>query len=137
MQPGRADRYPWHSFLIQKSLREGASDAALDQVNEAQKQDCEHNEGRRRNDYELWRARVHARRGEADAAQDVYQRLIERQPRDFKVRGKAAEEMLNLKQPAKALKFAEEGLTAARQANDRESENYLAELVSAAKRQLG
>jgi hypothetical protein len=44
--------------------------------------------------------------------------------------------MLNLKQPAKALKFAEDGLTAARQANDRDSEQYLMELAAAARKCL-
>jgi tetratricopeptide (TPR) repeat protein len=137
VQAARPDRYPFFSFLIQKALKDGAYDAALDQVNEGERVDCEHNEGRRRNEYELRRAQVHARRGEIDAAQDVYQRLIDRAPSNFKVRGQAAETMLGMKQPARALRFAEEGLTAARQANDRDSEQYLMELASAAKRQLG
>ena len=33
----RADRYPWFSYLIQKSIREGQPDAALDQVNEGER----------------------------------------------------------------------------------------------------
>ena len=137
VQPARPDRYPFFSFLIQKALKEGAGDEALDRVNEGERVDCEHNGGKRRNDYELRRAQVHARRGEVDAAQDVFQRLIERTPANFRIRGQAAEAMLTLKQPARALKFAEEGLTAARQANDRDSEQYLMELVSAAKRHTG
>jgi tetratricopeptide (TPR) repeat protein len=134
IQPSRADRYPYFSFLIQKALKEGAGDEALDRVNEGERIDCEHNQGKRRNDYELRRAQVHAGRGEVDAAQDVFQRLIERTPTNLRVRGQAAETMLNLKQPAKALKFAEDGVTAARQANDRDNEQYLMELVSAAQR---
>lgn len=133
----KPDRYPWYSFLIQKALRDGAQDAALDRVNDGEKYDCEHNGGKRRDDYELFRAQVHVKRGEAREAQDVYQRLIDRKPRDFKVRGRAAEAMMGLKQPAKALKFAEDGVTAARQANDRDSEQYLMELAAAAKRQVG
>jgi hypothetical protein len=35
------------------------------------------------------------------------------------------------------LRFAEEGVAAARQANDRDSEQYLLELVAAAKKQMG
>ena len=69
------------------------------------------------------------------AAEDVYRRLIERAPRDFKMRGRAEEAMLSLKEPAKALRFAEEGAAAARQANDRGSEEYMKELVAAAKKQ--
>jgi tetratricopeptide (TPR) repeat protein len=137
VQPGKTDRYPYFSFLIQKALKDGAFDNALDQVNEGERIDCAHNEGKRRNDYELRRAQVHAKRGEVDAAADVYQRLIERGPANFKVRGQAAETMLGLKQPARALKFAEEGVAAAQQANDRDSEQYLKELATAAKRQMG
>jgi tetratricopeptide (TPR) repeat protein len=134
-QPSRPDRYPFFSFLIQNALKEGAGDEALDRVNEGERIDCEHNGGKRRNDYELRRAQVHAGRGEAEAAQDVFQRLIDRTPGNLRIRGQAAEAMLNLKQPARALKFAEDGLIAARAANDRDSEQYLMELVSAAKRQ--
>ena len=60
---------------------------------------------------------------------------IERSPRNFKVRGKAAEAMLTLKQPAKALEFAEQGAAAAKLAKDRDSEQHLMELASAAKKQ--
>ncbi|MFO0841126.1 MAG: tetratricopeptide repeat protein [Gemmataceae bacterium] len=135
--PAKPDRYPWYSFLIQKAVRDGAQDAALDLVNAGERHDCEHNGGKRRDEFELFRAQVHAKRGEAQEAQDVYQRLVDRKPRDFKVRGRAAEAMMSLKQPAKALKFAEDGVAAARQANDRDSEQYLMELAAAAKRQVG
>src|SRR5205823_5123818 len=104
--------------------------------NEGERVDCEQNEGRRRNDYEVRRGQVHVKRGEADQAQDVFRRLIEREPSNLKYRGTAAEAMLALKQPARALQFAEEGLAAARHANDRDSEGYLMELVAATKRQL-
>jgi hypothetical protein len=58
-------------------------------------------------------------------------------PTNTKYRGAAAEAMLALKQPAKALRFAEEGLVEARKQNDRDSEGYLMELVGAAKKQGG
>jgi hypothetical protein len=45
--------------------------------------------------------------------------------------------MLSLRQGERALRFAEEGVTAARQANDRDSEQYLLELAAAAKKQMG
>jgi hypothetical protein len=63
--------------------------------------------------------------------------VIERVPNNFRYRGTAAESMLSLRQAARALRFAEEGVTAARQANDRDSEQYLQELAAAAKKQLG
>ncbi len=135
--PERPDRYPWYSYLVQQAVKEGRLDEALDLVNDGERVDCEQNEGRRRNDYELRRGQVHVKRGEADQAQDVFQRLIDRVPENLKYRGAAAEALLALKQPARALKFAEEGLAAARHANDRDSEGYLMELVAAAKRQMG
>jgi hypothetical protein len=134
--PERPDRFPWYSYLVQRALKEGDKDAALDLVNEGERVDCEQNEGRRRNDYELRRGQVHTRRGEADAAEDVFRRLIERVPTNLRFRGAAAEAMLSLKQGARALRFAEEGLAAARQANDRDSEQYLLELVNAARKQV-
>jgi tetratricopeptide (TPR) repeat protein len=139
-RPPRAehtDRFPWYSYLTQHALKSGDKDAALDYVNEGEKADCEHNEGRRRNDYELRRGQVHVKRGEAEAAADVFQRLIERAPNNFRYRGSAAEAMLSLRQGERALRFAEEGVTAARQANDRDSEQYLLELAAAAKKQMG
>jgi tetratricopeptide (TPR) repeat protein len=132
---GKADRYPWYSFLVQQSLTDGRTDAALDLVNEGLKSDCEHNEGKRRNDYELRRGQIHAKRGEADQAQDVFDRLIERVPAELKFRGTAAEAMLSAKQGSRALKFAEGGLGKAREQNNRDSEQYFLELVEAAKRQ--
>ncbi len=135
-QAGRPDRFPWYSYLTQRALKEGNTDAALDLVNEGEKIDCEQNEGRRRDDYELRRGQVHVKRGEPDAAEDVFRRLIERVPGNLRYRGAAAEAMLSLKQGARALRFAEEGLNAARQANDRDSEQYLQELASAARKQM-
>jgi tetratricopeptide (TPR) repeat protein len=133
----RPDRFPWYSFLIQKALKEGEYTGALDLVNAGEKADCEQNEGRRRNDYELRRGQVHVKQGDADGAQDVFQRLIERSPSNLRYRGQAAEAMMALKQGARALRFAEEGLAEARKANDRDSEQYLLELAAAARRQMG
>ena len=137
VQPGRPDRYPWYSFLIQKAMREGQMDSALDLVNAGESADCSHNEGKRRNDYELRRAQVHARRGEVEQAQNVFQGLIDRTPRNFEVRGQAAKTMLDLKEPARALKFAEDGVTAARQVNHRDAEQMLLELAQAARKAVG
>jgi tetratricopeptide (TPR) repeat protein len=133
----KPDRYYLFSYLTQRALNEGEFDAALDYVNEGQSQDCTHNEGRRRNDYELRRGQVHARRGEADQAEDVFRRLIERTPSEMRFRTSAAEAMISLKQGARALRFAEEGLVEARKRNDRDSEGHLQELAAAAKKQMG
>jgi predicted Zn-dependent protease len=135
--PQQPDRFVWYNYLTQQALKVGEAQVALDYVNEGEKADCEQNEGRRRNDYELRRGQVHVKRGEADQAQDVFQRLIDRVPDNLKYRGSAAEAMLSVKQPAKALQFAEAGVEAARHRNDRDSEQYLMELVAAAKKQMG
>jgi tetratricopeptide (TPR) repeat protein len=135
-EPSRPDRFPWYTYLTQKALREGDTAHALDLVNEGEKADCEQNEGRRRNDYELRRGQIQVKRGEMDAAEDVFRRLIERVPSNMKFRGAAAEAMLSARQGARALRFVEDGLTAARSANDRDTEQYLLELEAAARKQV-
>jgi tetratricopeptide (TPR) repeat protein len=134
-RPEKPDRYPWYSHLIQLAVQEGNTDAALDTLNEGEKADCEQNEGRRRNDYELRRGQIHAKRGEADQAEGAFKRLIERSPSELRYRSGAAEAMLSAKQGAKALQFAEQGLAKAREQNNRDSEEHFKELVAAAKRQ--
>ena len=120
---------------MQQALAEGNTQAALDFINDGTKADCEQNEGKRRNEYELRRGQIHAKRGEADAAQDVFDRLIERVPAEIKYRITATETMLSAKQGSRALRFAEAGLAKAREQNDRDSEQHFMELVEAAKRQ--
>jgi hypothetical protein len=123
--------------LTQHALKSGDKDAALDFVNAGEKADCEENEGRRRNDYELRRGQVHVKRGEADAADEVFRRLIERAPDELKYRVSAAEGMLSLKEGERARRFAEEGAEAARKQNNRDAEQHLMELAGAARKQTG
>lgn len=136
-QAGRPDRFPWYTFLVQRALAEGKTDEALDFVNEGERSDCEQNEGRRRNDWELRRGQVHAKRGEADQAYDVFERLLERMPSELKYRATATEAMLSLRQGQRALRLAEEGVKKARQQNNRDSEQHFLELVAAAKKHGG
>jgi tetratricopeptide (TPR) repeat protein len=133
----RPDRFPWYGHLVQLAIAEGNADQALDYVNEGAKADCEQNEGRRRNDYELRRGQIHAKRGETDLAQDVFERLINRVPGEMRYRSSAVEAMLSAKQGPRALAFAEQGLAKAREKNDRDSEDYFKELVNAARRMTG
>jgi tetratricopeptide (TPR) repeat protein len=135
--PVKPDRYPYFTHLIQQEQAAGHLDAALDQVNAGEQADCEQNEGRRRNDYELKRGQLLAKRGEADQAQDVFERLVARVPGELKFAGSAAEAMLGMKQAGRALKFAEQGLAQARAQNNRDSEGYFLELIGAAKKQGG
>jgi tetratricopeptide (TPR) repeat protein len=131
----RTDRFPWYNYLVQRALVEGNADLALGYVDEGEKADCEQNEGRRRNDYELRRGQVLSKQGDFAAARVVFERLIERVPSELRYRGTAAESMLAGKQGAAALQFAEHGLAAARQQNNRDSEEYFQELASAARKQ--
>jgi tetratricopeptide (TPR) repeat protein len=135
--PDRPDRFPWYSYLVQTALAQGNMQTALQYVDEGEKADCEQNEGQRRNDYELRRGQVLAKSGDAEAARDVFERLIARAPNEVKYCGTAAESMLSVKQGTAALRFAEQGLAKARQNNDRESEQYFLELAGAAKKQGG
>jgi len=130
----RPDRYPWYGQLVQLALARGDTDAALDYLNAGEQADCTENEGRRRNDYELRRGQVHARRGEIDQAQGVFERLIDRVPSDLRVRSSAAEAMLSAKQKDRALRFAQAGLEQARKQNDRDSEEHFKELSAAAQK---
>jgi predicted Zn-dependent protease len=96
--------------------------------------DCEQNEGGRRNDYELRRAQIHARRGDIDQAQETFERLIARVPAEMRYRSSAAEAMLSAKQGPRALRFAQEGLEQARRQNNRDLENHFKELLAAAQK---
>jgi tetratricopeptide (TPR) repeat protein len=137
-RPARADkpdRYTWHNHLIQLAVTQGAWDTALDRVKEGERDDCEHNEGRRRNDYELRRGQIQAKQGAFDQAQDAFDRLIGRAPNELKVRASAAEAMLSARQAERALKYAEAGLAEARKQNSRDFEGHFQELAEAARRQ--
>jgi tetratricopeptide (TPR) repeat protein len=133
-RPERPDRFSWFNHLIQISQAGGNLDEALDYLNEAEKDDCEHNEGRRRNDYELRRGQLLTKRGEVGQAEDTFNRLIERAPSELRYQGTAAEAMLSARQGSKALQYAEKGLAGARQQNNRDMEGYFQELVEAARR---
>jgi len=139
-RPARADkpdRYPLYIHLVNMALAQGDGTAALNHLNEGKKDDCEHNEGKRRNDYELRRGQMLAKSGDFNGAKDVFDRLIARVPSELKVLGAAAEAMLSAKQPTKALAYAEGGLVEARKQNHRDSEGYFMELAGAAKKQGG
>jgi Tetratricopeptide repeat len=134
-QPGGPDRYAAFNHLISTAQANRDFDAALDWVDAGEKADCEGNEGRRRNDYELRRGQLLAKRGDGAAALDALNRLLARVPDDLKLAGAAAEAMLGSKQAAAAQRFAEQGLAKAREHNNRDMEGYFLELAEAAKRQ--
>src|SRR6185295_17243441 len=116
-RPDRPDRYPWHNHLINLALADDNFQGGIDCLNEGEKDDCEHNEGRRRNDYELRRAQILVKKGDLEQAEETFGRLIDRVPNEFKYRGAATESFLSARQGAKAVKFAESALAEAKKAN--------------------
>lgn len=131
----KPDRYPLYNHLVNLDVAQSDYVAAQNHINEGEKDDCEHNDGKRRNDYELRRGQILAKAGDAAQAKEVFDRLIARIPSELKVRGTAAEVMLSAKQGASALGYAEAGLAEARKQNNRDMEGYFMELAGAAKKQ--
>jgi tetratricopeptide (TPR) repeat protein len=131
------DRFPQFSHLIKSAQAAGEFDAALELVDAGEKSDCESNEGRRRNEYELRRGQLLAKRGDASAALDTFDRLLARVPDELKIAGAASEAMLAIKNGAAARRFAEHGLQRARDQKDRDMEGYFLELADAAQRIRG
>ena len=132
--PERPDRYPWYNYLVGHSLTANDPQAALNHVDAGESHDCSHNEGRRRNDYELRRGQVLLKKGDAGAAVDVFTRLVSRSPDDLEIRGRIVEALVSAKQGGPARKLAEESLELARKQNNRDREGQFAELAEAAKR---
>ena len=133
----RPDRFVWFNHLIQLAQDAGDFDNALQRVDEGEKDDCENNEGKRRNEYELRRAQLQMKHGRGDEAQGTFDRLIARVPSELRYQGSAAEAMLSSRQGKKALAYAEKGLAGARQQNSRDMEEYFLELVSASTEDRG
>lgn len=128
------DRWAVFQHLVQEAQSANDYDGALSLVDEGERVDCETNEGRRRNDYELRRGRILAKAGRADEARDVFDRLLSRTPENTAAAGAAAECMLSAKRGKDALQFAERGLAQARAQNNRDTEGYFLELQEAAKK---
>jgi tetratricopeptide (TPR) repeat protein len=130
----RPDRYTVYNHLVQLALENDQFAEAQSWIDAGLKEDCEYNEGRRRNDYELRRAQAHLRANEPEQAQDLFRRLIERVPSDLHILGVAAEAMLSARRPQDATAFAEQGLTKAKGKGDRDHAAYFEELLTAAKK---
>lgn len=132
--PARPDLFPYVKFLVDQAQTRLNWDDALKWVDEGLRLDAERNEARRRNDYELRRGQLFAKKGAVDQAFHVFHELVERVPGEMKYRGSAAEAMLSHRQGARARQFAEAGLEEARKQNNRDMEAYFLELVAAAKK---
>ncbi|HZU34750.1 MAG TPA: hypothetical protein VFA18_02505, partial [Gemmataceae bacterium] len=134
-QPEQPDRWPYYRHLVDLAMTQGDTASAINWLDKGQQSDSEHNASRRQNDFELRRGQVLAKGGQAEAAQGVFQGLIERAPSELRYLTTAAETMLSARQGAHALHFAKAGLAKAREKNDRDAEQNFMELVSAAERQ--
>jgi tetratricopeptide (TPR) repeat protein len=130
----RSDRFPLYQLLVNQATAQGNFDSALDYVNEGEADDCSNNEGKRRNEWELRRAQLHAKRGEYDQAKDVFDRLIARVPNEMSYRISATETMLSARQKEHALAYAKEGHAAAVKQKNRDLEGHFQELMSAAQK---
>ena len=128
------DRYALFQHLIQTSLREGEGDKAKEWLDAGLQQDCKHNEGRRRNDYELARARIHLTLKEPQQAFETFAQLTQRVPSNLDYLGKASEAMLTAGMKDKAAQFAEQGLQRAKTSSSRDHAQYFEDLLKAAKR---
>ena len=131
----RSDRFVWHNQLLNLAVGQGDLASALDRINEGESDDCSNNGGLRRNDYELRRAQILAKKGDIQESAEAFDKLIARVSEDMKIRGAATEAMLSARQGELARKFAEAALAEARKRNDRDSEGYFLELQEAANRQ--
>lgn len=135
--PKKPDLFQFYKYLIDQAQTQADWDRALQVASDGEQADAERNEGRRRNDYELRRGQLHAKRGDAGKAAEIFDKLLENAPQELKLRGSAAEAMLGLRNGVQAHKYAEAGLTEARKAGNRDMEAYFMELVAAAKKQGG
>jgi hypothetical protein len=131
---GMGDRFPLFNQLVQQAGENDDFADALDLIDRGLKHDCEHNEGRRRNEYELKRAQVFLKAKQPDEAHGVFQKLLERIPSNLDVLGTATEGMLSARKGPYAVTFAEQGVRQAKAKGDRDRVGYFEELLAAAKR---
>jgi hypothetical protein len=130
----KPDLFAFFKFLTDQAQSRADWDTALKLVDEGETSDAERNAGKRRNDYDLRRAQLFAKKGAPDKSRETFEALVARAPSELKYRGSAAEAMLSQRQAAAAKSFAEAGLAEARQQNNRDMESYFLELVAAAKK---
>jgi tetratricopeptide (TPR) repeat protein len=130
------DRYPFYSYLILRALADGEHDRALTLADAGGTFDADHNAAARRDEFDLRKGQVHARKGDNDKAAEVFGSLLERSPDNAKLRVEIIETLLRLKKGKLALQFAEAGIARARDKMDRDAEGHFSELAASA-RKLG
>ncbi|HEX3152107.1 MAG TPA: tetratricopeptide repeat protein [Gemmataceae bacterium] len=136
-RPSIADRYPYFSHLITSARDDGQWQKAIEVHAAAEDADRTTNANQRQIDLALSCGRTLAMSGDTAGAHGVFQDAIRQSPRDLRLYAPAAEVMLGKREGGKALEFVEAGLKEARSQNNRDAEQHLLELLSAAKKQVG
>jgi hypothetical protein len=130
----RPDRYPLFATAITGAAAAGDTARAAELVDQGAKYDADHNGGQRATDYKLRKAQLYVKAKDAEKAAAEFDGLIAMHPDEGKFYTTAAEEMLRLKNGAKALHFAEAGIEAASRTSNRDLEGHCRELAEAAKK---
>jgi predicted Zn-dependent protease len=130
----RPDRYPLFATAITGAASAGDTARAAELIDQGAKYDADHNEGKRGTDYKLRKAQLYVKAKDAEKAAAEFDAIIAAHPDEAKFYTTAAEEMLRLKDGAKALHFAEAGIEAAGRTGNRDLEGHCRELAEAAKK---
>jgi tetratricopeptide (TPR) repeat protein len=134
--PAKPDRYPLYAAAITGASASGDLARAVELVEQGEKYDAEHNSGGRAMEFGLKKAQLLVKMKDADKAAAAFEAIIARHPNEGKFYTAAAEDMLRLKNGAKALSFAERGLAMAKETGNRDLEGHCQELMAAAKKAM-
>ena len=132
----KPDRYPLYAAAITGASATGDLARAVELVEQGEKYDAEHNGGNRAVEFGLKKAQLFVKMKDVDRAVAAFDALIEKHPDESKFYTTAAEEMLRLKNGAKAAYFAEKGLARAKETRNRDLEGHTQELLAAAKKAM-
>jgi hypothetical protein len=132
----KPDRYPLYAAAITGASAMGDLPRAVELTEQGEKYDAEHNSGNRAVEFGLKKAQLFVKMKDVDKAVAVFDSLIEKHPDEGKFYTTAAEEMLRLKNGAKAAYFAEKGLAKAKETRNRDLEGHSQELLAAAKKAM-
>jgi tetratricopeptide (TPR) repeat protein len=132
--PTKPDRYPLYAAAITGASSMGDLAKAVELVEQGEKYDAEHNASGRTVEFGLKKAQLLVKMKDADKAAAAFDAIIAKHPEEGKFYTIAAEDMLRLRNGAKALYFAERGLAKARETNNRDLAGHCEELIGAAKK---
>lgn len=130
----KPDRYPLYATAITGAMAEGDLAKAAKLAEEGAAFDAEHNGGKRANEFGLRQAQIYSKLKDVDRATAAFEGLIRRNPDEGRYYTTAAEEMLRMRNGAKAAYFAEKGLEKARTSGNRDLEGHCLELQAAAQK---